>query len=68
LFFFFYTFHTIQTRPFYTAEQVREKHRLLIKRQHPDSGGSLYVATKINQAKDVLVKHLNNSSSKGGST
>lgn len=39
-----------------TKSKLRESHRRIMLLNHPDRGGSPYVATKINEAKDFLEK------------
>ena len=39
--------------------EIRDAHRRLIARVHPDSGGSAELATRVNAARDALVAEMN---------
>jgi DnaJ family protein C protein 19 len=38
-----------------SKEQILAEYRRLMKKVHPDQGGTTYLATRLNQAKDVLL-------------
>ena len=41
-----------------TSEEIRDAHRRLIARVHPDAGGSAELATRVNAARDALLAEM----------
>ncbi|TCD13227.1 DnaJ domain-containing protein [Oricola cellulosilytica] len=40
-----------------TASQIRQAHRSLMQRVHPDLGGNAFLAQRVNEARDVLLRN-----------
>lgn len=45
------------------ADKVREAHRRVMVANHPDAGGSHYLASKVNEAKDLMLGKMGGSQS-----
>ena len=43
-------------------DRIREAHLRIMKANHPDLGGSSYIAEKVNEAKDMLLGKRNRTS------
>ena len=50
-------YQVLGLHPGATEAEIRAAHHRLMRTAHPDSGGSDWLATRVNQARDVLLGH-----------
>jgi DnaJ homolog subfamily C member 19 len=59
-------YQVLGLHPGATEAEIRAAHHRLMRTAHPDSGGSDWLATRVNQARDVLVGHAGSGGKRTG--
>ncbi|OAN50120.1 hypothetical protein A6A04_01550 [Paramagnetospirillum marisnigri] len=48
-------YEVLGLKPGASPDEIREAHRRLMRANHPDAGGSTWIAARLNQARDLLL-------------